>query len=116
MSHHSFGIAGMSDPTVVIPAGATVHLELVNDDAASAHGLVVAPEGAASSWAPMANTAPAFRGASVWFLGDATRATSHIASTSFRASAPGSYVYLDPVPGNAKAGMAGVMLVGSSSN
>ncbi len=116
LPHHSFRIAGMSDPTVVVPAGATVHLELVNDDAASAHGLVVVPEGAVSWWTPMAHIAPAFPGASLWFLGDTTRAGSHVANISFRASAPGSYVYLDPVPGSAEAGMAGALLVQGSSS
>lgn len=54
--------------------------------------------------------------ASLWFLGDATRAGPHVASISFSASAAGSYVYLDPVPGSAEAGMAGALLVQGSSS
>lgn len=111
LSHHEFSIAGMSNPTVEVPEGATVRLELVNEDTASAHGLVVVPEGAASRRTPMAGAAPAFPGAALWFIGDATPAGSHVGSISFRASAPGSYQYLDPVPDNAEAGMAGALVV-----
>ena len=39
---HRFALAGLSDPTIVVRAGARVRVEVVNEDPTSAHGLVVA--------------------------------------------------------------------------
>jgi hypothetical protein len=39
----TFRIAGMVSPTVVVPAGAKVSIEVVNADPNTAHGLVSAP-------------------------------------------------------------------------
>lgn len=68
------------------------------------------PEGAASSPGPMMTAAPSFPGAALWFLGspgDGMRA----GTLAFTAAAPGSYQYLCPVPGHARAGMAGALTV-----
>jgi uncharacterized cupredoxin-like copper-binding protein len=60
---------------------------------------------------PMASTGAAFPGAALWFLGDATLNGAHEGVVTFRAGKPGTYQYLDPVPGEAKAGMAGTFVV-----
>ena len=111
LSGHHFRIAGLSNPTVVVPAGATVHIELVDDDTTSAHGLAVVPVGAGRSSMPMAVTKPAFLGSALWFLGDATVDGAHEGVVSFKAAKPGTYEYLDPVPGEAKGGMTGTFEV-----
>ena len=108
---HRFVLAGLPDPTVVVRAGARVSVEVVNEDPTSAHGWVVAKKGASSSWMPMARTTPGFPGSALWFLGDPTAAGAHLGTVSFRASTPGTYQYLDPVPGNAKRGMNGTLVV-----
>ncbi len=108
---HRFALAGLSDPTIVVRAGARVRVEVVNEDPTSAHGLVVAKKGATSTWLPMAETTPAFPGSALWFLGDPTAAGAHVGSVSFRAPRPRIYQYLDPVPGNAQLGMAGTLVV-----
>ncbi len=111
MPAERFRIAGMVDPTVVVPAGAQVHIELVNADEDMAHGLVVTPSGAASSWMPMMTSAPAFSGAALWFLGEATSAGMHAGTLSFTAASPGTYQYLCPLPGHAQEGMVGTFVV-----
>ncbi len=111
MPAERFRIAGMVDPTVVVPVGAQVHVELVNADEDMAHGLVVTASGAASSWMPMMTAAPAFSGAALWFLGEETSAGMHTGKLSFSAVSPGTYQYLCPVPGHAQEGMAGTFVV-----
>lgn len=82
---HRFALAGLSDPTIVVRAGARVRVEVVNEDPTSAHGLVVAKKGATSTWLPMAETTPAFPGSALWFLGDPLqRALTWAASASER--------------------------------
>jgi rusticyanin len=111
MPAESFRIAGMTDPTISVPAGAHVTIELVNADSDMAHGLVVMPAGAASSAMPMMTAAPSFAGSALWFLGKPTAAGMHAGTLAFTASAPGSYQYLCPVPGHAQKGMAGNLTV-----
>jgi hypothetical protein len=102
MPAESFRIAGMTDPTVVVPKGAKVSIELVNADSGMAHGLAVTASGVASSWMPMMTARPAFSGAALWFLGEPTSAGMLEGRLTFAASAPGTYQYLCPVPGHAE--------------
>jgi rusticyanin len=110
-----FEVAGLVNPTIAVPAGASVTIELINSDSGSAHGLVVATVAAQPSVMPMMTSRPAFSGSAIWFLGDATSAGMHDASTTFTASSAGTYQYLCPVPGHAQHGMYGTLLVGSGS-
>jgi rusticyanin len=111
MPAESFRIAGMTNPTVSVPAGARVTIELVNADTDMAHGLVIKPAGTASSAMPMMTAALAFTGSALWFLGKPTAAGMHAGTITFTATAPGSYQYLCPVPGHARKGMAGTLTV-----
>jgi hypothetical protein len=106
-----FEAAGLVSPVVVVQAGAQVSIKFLNEGPASAHGLVLARAGLSSSWEPMAMAKPAFKGAAVWFLGDMAAGRAHVAVLNFTASVPGHYQYLDPVPGQARAGMAGDFIV-----
>jgi rusticyanin len=107
----TFRIAGLVNPTITVPAGAQVTMQVINADHDTAHGLVVTADGASSSWMPMMTTAPAFRGSALWFLGDATTAGMHTGTITFTASSPGTYHYLCPVPGHAQKGMTGTFTV-----
>lgn len=111
MPSENFRVAGMTDPTVVVPAGARVSIELVNADGDMAHGLVVTAPGASSSRMPMMTAAPAFDGAALWFLGESTSAGMHTGTVRFTAGTAGTYEYLCPVPGHAREGMAGTLVV-----
>ena len=107
----SFRIAGMTDPSVIVPAGAHVTIELINADDDMAHGLVIMPAGAVRPDMPMMTAAPAFTGSALWFLGKPTTAGMHAGTLTFTATTPGSYQYLCPVPGHAREGMAGTFTV-----
>jgi rusticyanin len=108
----TFRIAGLVNPTVVVPQGAHVTVQVVNADSDTAHGLVVtASSSAASSWMPMMTSPPVFSASAVWFLGNPTAAGMHAGMLSFTASTMGTYRYLCPVPGHAQQGMIGTLIV-----
>jgi rusticyanin len=107
----TFRIAGMVNPAVTVPDGAKVSIQVINADADTAHGLVIASAAAGSEWMPMMTAAPAFPGSALWFLADTTSAGMHAATLTFTAGSPGSYRYLCPVPGHASDGMAGLFTV-----
>ena len=111
MPAESFRIAGMTDPSIIVPAGAQVSIELINADSDMAHGLVITAAGAAGSPMPMMTAAPAFSGSALWFLGKPTAAGMHTGTLTFTAGTPGSYQYLCPVPGHAQKGMTGAFTV-----
>ena len=108
----AFEIAGLIDPTIAVPAGATVTLDLINADTSSAHGIVIGTGAAGGSLMPMMSESPAFDAATIWFLGDASAAGMHHSSTTFTAARAGTYHYLCPVPGHAQRGMTGAFVVG----
>jgi rusticyanin len=110
-SMYDFEIAGMTNPTIVVPSGTHVTLRLINADGDMAHGLAVVPSGAASTWMPMMTAAEAFPGAGIWALGEATSRGAQTATTTFTAVVPGTYTYLCPVPGHAQQGMTGTLQV-----
>ena len=115
MPRKSFRIAGITNPSVVVPAGSQVGIEFINADADMAHGLVVTASGAGSSWAPMTTATTVFPGAARWLLGEATSAGTHAGTVFFTAPTPRSYQYLWPVPGHAEEGMVGRFLVAAAS-
>jgi plastocyanin len=100
-------VAGLVEPTVIVPANARETIQFVNADRTSAHGLVIDAAGASPTWMPMMTSPPAFAAAAVWFLGDATSAGAHTAAVTFTAAAAGNYQYLCPLPSHAQKGMAG---------
>ena len=107
----TFRAAGLTNPRIIVPAGARVSIQLVNADPDTAHGLVVTAEGAAGSSMPMMTARPAFAGSALWFLGNPTLAGMHAGTLTFIASISGTYHYLCPVPGHARDGMTGTLTV-----
>ncbi len=107
----TFRLAGMTDPAIVVKAGARVTIQVVNADQDTAHGLVVTASQARASWMPMMTARPAFAGSALWFLGNPTSAGMHAGTLSFTASTPGTYRYLCPVPGHAQKGMTGTFRI-----
>jgi rusticyanin len=110
----TFRIAGMVNPTIVVPAGARVSIEVINADPDTAHGLVITASQDRSSPMPMMTARPAFTGSALWFLGDPTAAGMHAGTLAFTAATPGSYRYLCPVPGHVQKGMTGIFTVTAS--
>ncbi len=109
----TFRVGGLVNPTIDVPVGAEVSVQLIDADPDTAHGLVVTTSGGASFPMPMMSAAPAFSGAAVWFLGDPTSVGMHTAPLSFTASTAGAYTYLCPVPGHAQKDMSGTFMVSS---
>jgi len=106
----TFRIAGMTNPAIVVPAGAQVSIEVINADPDTAHGLVITAS-KDTTWMPMMTARPAFTGSALWFLGNPTSAGMHAGTLSFTASTPGTYRYLCPVPGHAQKGMTGTFTI-----
>ncbi|HVX23366.1 MAG TPA: sulfocyanin-like copper-binding protein [Acidimicrobiales bacterium] len=109
----TFRVAGLVNPTLVVPRGAKVTVTFVNADPDTAHGMVVTTTGTSSKWMPMMTASPAFPGSALWFLGNPTPAGMHSGTLHFTADAPGTFEYLCPVPGHAQKGMFGSFIVGS---
>ncbi|HEY5455949.1 MAG TPA: sulfocyanin-like copper-binding protein [Acidothermaceae bacterium] len=107
----TFRVAGLVNPTIVVPNGARVTIDVINSDPDTSHGLVVTSAQAPFSSMPMISAPPAFLGAAVWFLGNPTSAGMHEATLSFAASESGTYSYLCAVPGHAQKGMVGTFVV-----
>jgi len=109
----TFRIAGLVNPTLIVPAGSRVSMQIINADPDTAHGLVITASNA-RSWMPMMTATPTFAGSALWFLGDPTAAGMHAGTISFTAASPGNYHYVCPVPGHAQKGMTGTFTVSSS--
>jgi uncharacterized cupredoxin-like copper-binding protein len=105
----------MTDPAIVVKAGAGVTIQVINADPDTAHGLVITASGARSAWMPMMTARPAFTGSALWFLGNPTAAGMHAGTLSFTVGTPGTYHYLCPVPGHAQKGMTGTFTVSSTT-
>jgi rusticyanin len=110
----TFRIAGMVNPTITVPAGAQVIIQIINADPDTAHGLVISTGPARSSWMPMMTSRPAFTGSALWFLGNPTAAGMHTGTLTFTATTPGTYHYLCPVPGHAQKGMTGLFAISNT--
>ena len=111
----TFRIAGLVNPAITVPAGATVSIQVINADPDTAHGLVITASADTSSPMPMMTSQPAFTGSALWFLGNPTDAGMHAGTLTFTAATPGTYQYLCPVPGHAQKGMAGTFTVSSAA-
>jgi rusticyanin len=108
---HTFRIAGMVNPTIIVPKDAHVTVEVINADPGSAHGFVVTAGSPGPAWMPMASHRPAFPRSALWFLGSPTASGMHEGKLSLLTRRSGSFQYLCPVPGHAETGMAGRFLV-----
>jgi rusticyanin len=110
----TFRIAGLVNPAITVPAGATVSIQVINADPDTSHGLVITAASSPSSWMPMMTDRPAFTGSALWFLGNPTSAGMHAGTLTFTAATAGTYHYLCPVPGHAQKGMTGLFIVTST--
>jgi rusticyanin len=108
----TFRIAGLTNPTLVMPRGAQVTLQLINADAGMPHNWLVT-----SAQPPFPTTVmmagPVAFGAVTPVLGEAGPAGMPSTTLSFTASVSGRYTYLCSVPGHAQAGMYGTLVVGA---
>lgn len=110
----TFRIAGLVNPTVVVPTGATVHVTFVNADAGMYHDWVVTPAKAPFDYAAMMEAPLAFPAGATPMLGPATAATAEEVDSVFVAAAAGRYTYVCLWPGHAQNGMFGQFVVGAA--
>lgn len=106
----TFRIAGLVDPTVVVPEGAVVHVTFVNADPDTVHDFVVTPA-APSAYGVMMSAPVAFPGALTPVLGPSSGHAVQRVDASFVATRSGTYKYLCTVPGHAEEGMYGSLVV-----
>ncbi len=106
----TFRIAGLADPTIVVPQGASITVQFVNADSDTSHGWLLTT--AQPPFGPMAMMgAPAVAGAFAPPLGDPTAAGLPTETITFTAATAGHDTYLCPVPGHAQQGMYGTLEV-----
>ena len=106
----TFRIAGLVNPTLVVPLGATVTVQFINADSDMSHNWAVTNAQAPFSFMTMM-VGPAFPGAVAPPLGDPTSAGLPSETVRFTASAAGTYTYLCEVPGHAAQGMHGTFQI-----
>ena len=98
----SFKVAGLINPTIFVPHGANVSVQVLNDDTAAPHDFVVSSA---------VDGAPIFSGAASAELGTASSQSVPSSLTRFTATTAGSFIYDCTVPGHAQAGMQGKFVV-----
>lgn len=103
----TFRIAGLTDPTIIVPGGSTVNVRFVNGDHDTSHGWEVVAAGPPFPYMAMMGLPLAIGSAAAAPLGDATTTSWPAETISFTAGATGMYRYLCPVPGHAQRGMHG---------
>lgn len=104
-------IDGLINPTVVVPHGAQMTVDLVNADQGYMHGFEVTKAAPPFQEMAMMQGSPAFSGSFVMPILPETRQGQYHRSTQFTAAAAGTYHYICPVPGHAAQGMAGRFVV-----
>ena len=104
-------IDGLINPTVVVPTGARVTVDLVNADQGYLHGFeVTTARPPFGEMAMMQGTVP-FPGGLILPIPPESHGGAPHAQTVFTAAAAGTYSYICPVPGHAAMGMAGTLRV-----
>jgi FtsP/CotA-like multicopper oxidase with cupredoxin domain len=100
-SNMKYRIAGLNDPTIIIPKGAHVSVEFINGDSDEAHMWVLRS---------LTTNGPV-RHAGARPLGDPTNAGQPAEAINFTLTNPGTYEYLCGFPGHAAMGMHGTLIV-----
>ena len=104
-SDMKYRIAGLNNPTIIIPKGAHVTVEFINGDSDEAHMWVLYP---ITTNKPMRGSGAAARP-----LGDPTSNGQPAETISFTLNHAGTYEYLCGFPGHYEQGMHGSLIVAS---
>ena len=104
-------IDGLINPTVVVPQGAHMTVDLVNADQGYMHGFEVTTAGPPFQEMAMMQGSAAFSGSFIMPILPETIQGQYHRSTEFTAATAGTYHYICPVPGHAAHGMAGRFVV-----
>jgi len=105
----SFRVAGLTDPTLVVPRSAQVTVQFINGDTDEAHAwMVVSEQPPFSFYQPKT---PAISGAYSGLIGDPTASGQGASTITFQAGPAGTYQYICPMPGHAQMGMHGAFII-----
>lgn len=107
----TFRIAGLTDPTLLVPRGARVSVQLIQTDSGESHGWLLTAAQPPFPYMAMMDARAAFPGSFAMPLGEPTSAGMAAETITFTAGAAGRYTYLCPVPGHAQRGMHGAFIV-----
>jgi rusticyanin len=105
----TFTVAGLTNPTIIVPRGARVTVQFINNDTDEAHGWLITDSKPPFGFGQPAT--PAIAGAYAGIIGDPTAAADGANTVIFAASATGSYEYICPMPGHAQMGMHGSFII-----
>ena len=105
----TFRVAGLSNPTIIVPKGARVTVRFINNDTDEAHGWLVTSNQPPFTFGQPA--VPVIAGASAGVIGDPLSGNDGANTVSFTGSTAGSYQYICPMPGHAQMGMHGSLIV-----
>ena len=106
----TFRVAGLTNPALVVPAGAQVTVQFINGDSDEAHAWIVVSEQPPFRFGQPKD--PAVSGAFSGLIGDPTASGQGASTITFQAGHPGAYQYICPMPGHAQMGMHGAFIVG----
>jgi rusticyanin len=101
----TFRVAGLSNPTIIVPQGARVTVRFINNDSDEAHGWLVTSNQPPFNFGQPA--VPVIAGAASGVIGDPVSGDDGGNTVSFTASTAGNYDYVCPMPGHAQMGMHG---------
>ena len=107
----AFGVYGLVNPTIIIKAGATVKLLLVNKDNDMYHAIMITKTPPPYKKMPMMSAKIAFQNACIRPLNKSSNGKYYEGENEFRASIPGTYFYLCQVQDHASKGMYGKLIV-----
>jgi rusticyanin len=105
----TFRVAGLTDPTLVVRAGAQATVQFINGDTDEAHAWMITSEQPPFSF--YQPKTPAISGAFSGLIGDPTASGQGASTFTFQAAPAGTYQYICPMPGHAQMGMHGAFIV-----
>jgi rusticyanin len=105
----TFTVAGLVNPTIIVPAQARVTVRFINNDTDEAHGWLVTSHQPPFAFGQPAT--PAIAGGYAGVIGDPSGGRDGASTVSFSAAGAGSYDYICPMPGHAQMGMHGAFIV-----
>jgi len=109
----TFELHGKVNPTIVLPAGAKLRIKLADADHEMPHGLGVTRKAPPYPENAKAEIKPPIAGTGIVQPSESA-ANLHVKSTGWFTLKPGTYYYVCPVPGHAKDGMYGKIVVQAS--
>ncbi len=105
-----FVVAGLVNPTLNVPKGSRITLELINEDTDMPHGIEVSAIGPPYATMSMMQGG-VYSGSFIAPMNEASSGEFPMASTTFTADKSGTFYYLCQYPGHAAEGMYGKLVV-----